>query len=52
MKVKQDILDNINATSIEAIDFLNQKDNDIKNQEGNLICKSRLTLAVIKRNDR
>ena len=25
---------------------------DIKNQEGDLICKSRLTLAVIKRNDR
>ena len=25
---------------------------DIKNQEGDLVCKSRLTLAVIKRNDR
>ena len=25
---------------------------DIKSQEGNLICKSRLTLAVIERNDR
>ncbi len=25
---------------------------DIKNQKGDLVCKSRLTLAVIKRNDR
>ena len=27
-------------------------DIDIKNQEGDVVCKSRLTLAVIKRNDR
>ena len=27
-------------------------DIDIKNKEDDLVCKSRLTLAVIKRNDR
>lgn len=45
MKVKQDILDNINATSIEAIDFLNQKENDIKNQEGILL---KTETAIVK----
>jgi len=45
VKVKQDILDNINATSIEAIDFLNQKENDIKNQEGILL---KTETAIVK----
>lgn len=45
MKIKQDILDNINATSIEALDFLNQKQNDINNQEGILL---KTETAIVK----
>ena len=45
MKIKQDILDNINATSKEALDFLNQKQNDINNQEGILL---KTETAIVK----
>ena len=38
----------IDANRINSL----RKGIDIKNQEGDLVCKSRLTLAVIKRNDR
>jgi chromosome segregation ATPase len=45
VKIKQDILDNINATSKEALDFLNQKQNDINNQEGILL---KTETAIVK----
>lgn len=45
MKIKQNILDDINATSIEALDFLNQKQNDINNQEGILL---KTETAIVK----
>ena len=40
------------ATPIRVGRTMQVWDIDIKNQEGDLVCKSRLTLAVIKRNDR
>ena len=40
------------ATPIRVGRTIQVWDIDIKNQEGDLVCKSRLTLAVIKRNDR
>ena len=40
------------ATPIRVGRTMQVWDIDIKNQEDDLICKSRLTLAVIKRNDR
>ena len=40
------------ATQIRVGRTIQVWDIDIKNQEGDLVCKSRLTLAVIKRNDR
>ena len=40
------------ATPIRVGKTMQVWDIDIKNQEDDLVCKSRLTLAVIKRNDR
>ena len=40
------------ATPIRVGRTIQVWDVDIKNQEDDLVCKSRLTLAVIKRNDR
>ena len=40
------------ATPIRVGRTMQVWDIDIKNQEDDLVCKSRLTLAVIKRNDR
>ena len=40
------------ATPIRVGRTMQVWDINIKNQEGDLVCKSRLTLAVIKRNDR
>ena len=40
------------ATPIRVGRTMQVWDIDIKNQEGDLVCKSRLTLAGIKRNDR
>ena len=40
------------ATPIRVGRTMQVWDIDIKNQESDLVCKSRLTLAVIKRNDR
>ena len=40
------------ATPIRVGRTMQVWDIDIKNKEGDLVCKSRLTLAVIKRNDR
>ena len=40
------------ATPIRVGRTMQVWDVDIKNQEDDLVCKSRLTLAVIKRNDR
>ena len=40
------------ATPIRIGRTMQVWDIDIKNQEDDLVCKSRLTLAVIKRNDR
>ena len=40
------------ATPIRVGRTMQVWDIDIKNQEGDVVCKSRLTLAVIKRNDR
>lgn len=45
MKIKQDILDNIGSTSKEALGFLNQKQNDIKNQESLLL---KTETAIVK----
>ena len=40
------------ATPIRVGRTMQVWDIDIKSQDGDLVCKSRLTLAVIKRNDR
>ena len=40
------------ATPIRVGRTMQVWDINIKNEEGDLVCKSRLTLAVIKRNDR
>ncbi len=45
MKIKQDILNNIGSTSKEALGFLHQKQNDIKNQESLLL---KTETAIVK----
>jgi len=48
VKIKQDILNTIDATSQDALDFLNQKQNDVKKQEGILL---KTETAIVKNID-